>query len=354
MQRKTIIILLGCFVFATALVITLYAATYKVVHERNSFLRIYQKGAAVKASEFDIKFNSYYIAGITRDNIYLGNITAPLRLLLMNSTLTDSQHVKIHFKDTRYPVVYKSATVKINPPYFYLADGIKPALYRGQIGEWEVEPFSYDSKAFFTRLTPINNTSFAIRTNAAGTLANVLGKVQQDSPRIELKPGLLQKQVDGIFCTDGLLLYNRDINRLIYTYYYRNEYIVYDTNLNLDYRGYIIDTFSHAQIKVGHISSNNRDKLMDRKFVNVQSCTSGNYLFIRSNLLAKNDLKDRLSQESIIDVYDLTNSSYNFSFTLPHYNGKNGIRDFMVFNCKTLIALYDHYVVRYDLQPRYF
>jgi hypothetical protein len=353
MNRKTIIILGCCLLFASVLVITLYAASHKIVHKHNSFLREYKKFAAVKSNEMDIGFNSWYIAGITADHVYLGNVTAPFRLLLMNSTLTDSQHVKLHIRNMKNPIVYKSTTIKIAPPYFYIADGLKPALFRGMIGDWQAESLTYDSGVHFTRLVPISKTSFAIRTNEAQTFANILGKVQSDTPYIQLKHGLLQKQVDGIFCTDGMLLYNDDLKRLIYTYYYRNEYIVCDTNMNLDYRGHTIDTFSRAQIKVGHINSENSNTLLDRKFVNIRSCTYGNYLFIRSNLLAKHDPKNWLSTQSVIDVYDLKSNTYRFSFILPNH-GKARVKDFMVLNNKTLIALFDHYIIKYDLQQSYF
>jgi hypothetical protein len=349
MPKKTIFILLGCLIFSTAIVIVLFAATYKDPYERNSFLRVYNELTAVKSAELDVSVNSYYIAGVTDDRVYLGNMTAPFRLLVTNLMLTDSQHVRINIRELKKPV-YKSATVKIDPPFFYLADGIRPALFKGRLGEWEAVPVSYDTNAYFTQLTPVGKTSFAIRTNEVSTLYNILGKVQTNAPQLQLKPGLLQKQVDGIFCTDGMLLYNRNLRRLVYMYYYRNEYLVCDTSLNLDYTGHTIDTFSRAQIKIGHTSSDNKNKLMDKKSTNVRSCTFGNYLFIRSNLLARNDDKEQLVNGAIIDVYDLRNNAYRYSFTLPNLNGEKRLRDFIVFD-KMLIALYDHHMVRYDLQP---
>lgn len=353
MTRRSIVILTCCFFSATALVIGLYAATYKIVHERNSFLREYQKFAAIEANEIDIGVNSWYIAGATADHVYLGNITAPFNLLITNNTLTDSQRVRLRIKGVKNPKVHKSATVKIDSPYFYLADGLKPILYRGNLGEWEAEPIGYDSNAYFTQLIPISNYTFGIRTNQSQSLDNILGKVQTDTPRIQLNAGLLQKQIDGLFCTDGILQYNKEIKRLIYTYYYRNEFIVYDTNLNLDYHGHTIDTISRAQIKVGYVNSGNRKKLMQKKTVNVRSWTSGRNLFILSDLLAKNDIKDWFSRQSVIDVYNLSDNNYSFSFSIPNHDGKR-VREFMVYDNKFLIALYDHYMVKYDLSRHYF
>jgi hypothetical protein len=352
MKRKTIIILVCCFLSATILVVTLYAISDKIVHEPGSFLRVYQKAAAVKSNEMDIKYNSYYIAGIAEDRIYLGNITTPRRLLVTNLSLTDSQHVKINLRGMENKRIYKSDKIKISPPYFYYMDGITPGLLRGKIGEWQADPFMFDS-AYFDQSEIIGSSTFAIRTHNMA-LENVLGKVQNTDPHIALEPSLLQKQIDGIFCTDGMLRYNETLNRLIYTYYYRNEYIVYDTNLNLDYRGHTIDTFSRAQIKTAYVSSNKTHAVTSRKFTNYESCTSGNYLFINSNLLAKNDFKRMLDIMAIIDVYDLRNNTYKFSFSLPNYDAETQLREFRIYNDKILIALYDHYIVKYDLQSRYF
>lgn len=354
MTRKMVFILTVCFLFATIVVITLYATTRKVLHERNSFIREYARMAAIQASETDLAFNSYYFAGITSDYVYLGNATAPFHLLVVNHTLTDTQQVKLHIKGIKNPSIYKAATVKIDSPYFYLADGHKPALYRGRLGQWSAEPYPYDSGAYFSQIVPIGNTSFAIRTNAAKTLNNVLGKVQKDSPTVKLNHNLLQRQVDGIFCCDGSFIYNQDLNRLIYTYYYRNEFIVCDTNMNLDYRGHTIDTFSRAQMKVGYISSNNTNKLLEKKTVNLRTATSGNFLFVNSNLRAKNDNKDRLEQESVIDVYNLTDGTYGFSFRVPHCKYKYGIREFVIYNRRQLFVLCDQYLQRHDLKPEYF
>lgn len=353
MNRKMFIILSACFIFATTLVAVLYAATRKILHERNSFIREYAKLAAVKASELDLGFNSYYIAGVTNEHIYLGNITAPFRMVVVNLTLTDTQHVKLNIKGIDRPSVYKHSFVRLEPPYFYLADGETPALYRGEIGEWTAEKF-LPHDTYFTQLVPISKSSFVIRTNLSSTMDNVLGKLQKDTPYVRLEPQLIERQIDGVFCTDGVLNYNSDLGKTIYTYHYRNEFIVCDTNLNLEYRGHTIDTFSRAQIKVGHIKSSNKRVLTYRKYVNKGSAASGNYFFINSNVLAKNDVRNALPSTSIIDVYNLLDGTYRFSFIIRNYDDETLIREFRVFQNRILFSLAGNRIARYDLQVSLF
>lgn len=351
-MKKNVITLGICFLLGSGIVLVLYAASNKIVHTPNSFLRIYKKNVTTRINELDLDFNSYYVAGITGDRIVLGNITAPSKLLLINNNLADSQHVTLRIRNINNPTIHQGSTIKLHSPYFYIADGVEPVIYRGRTGQWEADRFGYDDHAYFTQIIPIGNASFAIRTNMPGSFDNVLGKVQSDSPRIQLKPSLLQKQIDGVFCTDGQLLYNRDLKQLIYMYYYRNEYIVYDTSLQLSYRGHTIDTFSRAQINVGYINSSKSKQLMSKTTVNIRGATSGNYLFIMSGLLARNDGKDSFLRNSIIDVYDLRTDNYRFSFSLPKYN-QAWARDIFVVD-KTLIALYDHYVVQYHFNEEEF
>jgi hypothetical protein len=341
-------------VFVTALVLTLYGLADKIVHEPGSFLRVYRKNAAIMSNSIELPYNSYYIAGTDDEHIYLGNLVNPRLMIVTNLTLTDSQHVTLNFRGLGDKPVYKSSKIKIRSPYFYYTDGITPCLLRGKIGEWTADKFMYDS-SYFDQVELISPYSFAIRTHKAGSLENILGKVKSTKPYNALASDLLQKQIDGVFCTDGMLRYNETLDKLIYTYYYRNEYIVYDTNLNLGYRGHTIDTISKAQIVSKYVPSTNSLTLGQKKVTNKDVCTSGNYLFVSSNLLAKNDFRVMYDVMSIVDMYDLRNNKYVFSFSVPAFNVTNAkFREFNIVDNRILLAVYDKYLVKYDLQTNYF
>jgi hypothetical protein len=332
--------------------ITLYALSDKIVHQPGNFLRIYEKSAAIKSNEMDLGVNSWYIAGIADDHVYLGNYLYPPLLLVTNISLTDSQYVNIKFRDKEITKLSQNSKIRLYPPYFYISDGSTPALYRGKIEEWVADRFMYDS-VFFDHTEIIAPSSVAIRTHNKDTEI-VLGKVQNLTPHLSLAPGLLQKQIDGVFCTDGMLRYNETLHRLIYTYFYRNEYVVYDTNLNLDYRGHTIDTISRAQIKTAYVPSTKQHILTSKRFTNLESCTSGNYLFISSGLLAKNDFTRTFDVLAIIDVYDLRDNTYRFSFSLDQYDDKTKLREFQVYNNKFLIAIYGSHLIKFDIPARVF
>lgn len=353
MKQKTVAFLLaGCFCLSTLTVYTLYAMSDRTNHRNNSFVRLFPPGVITKSVVFDIKYNSYYIAGTTDENIYLGNLTAPTHLLTINRMLTDTQHVnlKVNFNGR---VRLKTLQLKINDPFFYLTDGTTiPGLFRGRIGDWVASRFMFDS-VYFNECAVLGHSSLALRSLRSSTGEYELGKLLNDPTHFQFKPNLLEKQVDGKFCVDGMLHYNEELNRLVYLYYYRNQYIVMDTLLNLEYRGNTIDTIRTAKFKVGRIESENAVTMTTRPYmVNKMSTVYGNWLFVNSNSMAKNESETKYNRSSVIDVYDLRTGEYLLSFYLLDYKDTK-VRNFRIIE-DAIIVLHDHYIIKYDLTNKFF
>lgn len=303
MRRKSVIISLTlCAVFSIALVAVLFAFSEDIVHRNNSFLRRYPHHPASKANVLDIGFNSYYIAGTANGRIYLGNVTAPLHVLSLTEDLKDTVHIRLSLPGSEN-YEFRSVKLDVKKPYFFLSDGTVPIIYRGKLGEWKATPFLYGS-AYFSQMEPMNKNSFAIRARSSASNENELGKIAvTDTTLVKLAPALLEKQIDGIFDTDGMLHYSEYQDKLVYVYYYRNEFVVAEPNMDLDYRGKTIDTVSQAKIDIANIASNQESTLASQALVvNGQSCVSGNYLFVNSDRLGKYEPEEMLEQASIIDV----------------------------------------------------
>jgi hypothetical protein len=341
-----------CLTTSIALVVILFGLSKNMVNTGYSFLRQFPPHPIKAGDTLDLEFDSYYIAGGTPYHFYLGNTTASLHLLLLNSHLSDTQHIsfKSHEIDT---MKFWSLRVKVDSPRFILADGTLPAIFTGTVNEWEVRHTQHDDDAFFVDYVPITSGSIGIRSIGSKTGNYVLGKKTLHNEDVTLSYELLEKQLDGRFCVDGMLHYSKSLARLIYVYYYRNQFIVADTSLNLAYRGKTIDTISHAQIKIAKLSSDNLNThAAPPLFVNKQSCVEDDFLFINSGLLAKNEEKKVFDRSSVIDVYDIRNGEYKLSFYIPEFSGKK-MHDFRVFGNK-LIVLIDTYVLTYTLSSRYF
>ena len=328
------------------IIFLLYAFAEKL-NNLYDFSRHYPPHPLDLLAETDIIYNSYYIAGATDSHIYLGNVTAPSHLLVMDKMLTDTQHVRLKIKGAKN-FKYRSIKVNVDSPYFYLTDGSLPAMLRGTFTNWEASRFK-DEKAYFSTFLPINESSFALTMVSGKSNENILAKATTYPPYIQMASSVLEKQVDGIFCTDGLLHYSKELGYLVYLYRYRNQFICMDTSFNVIYRGNTIDSISVAQIEVAEIKSDNSKTLAKPPLVvNKQSHVSGRWLFVNSNLLAKNDHPKTFEESSIIDVYDIKDGIYKFSFKLYHYQGEK-MGDFKVFGNR-LVVLYDHFIRVYQIK----
>ena len=135
-----------------------------------------------------------------------------------------------------------------------------------------------------------------------------------------------------MFDTSGQLLFNEQTNQVIYTYFYRNQFLITNPKLTLIKTGKTIDTITKAQIKVAKIKSKNETVLAKQPLlVNRLMASYGNYLFVNSALMGKHEPKIMWDKASIIDVYNLKDNSYSFSFYI--YNKQDKTMDeFIVIN----------------------
>lgn len=125
----------------------------------------------------------------------------------------------------------------------------------------------------------------------------------------------LEKQLDGIFDTEGTLQYSKELKLFVYTYYYRNQFIVADSLLNVKFRGNTIDTTTMADLKIVKIKRTGDTKLAKPpETVNKNTSVYGSLLFVNSGLMGRFETKKVWDQASIIDVYDIVKNEYVTSF----------------------------------------
>ncbi|MDR6783316.1 hypothetical protein ABIE26_000196 [Pedobacter africanus] len=143
----------------------------------------------------------------------------------------------------------------------------------------------------------------------------------------------LEKQVDGYFCTDGLLRYDPAAGRLIYMYVYRGEFLCLDTNLNLLYKSKTIDTVSRAEITVNRKVNNGQlvsvTQSKPPKPVNRNLIVHRNLVFMVSTIKADNEAKTDFKSNQVIDVYAINSGKYLYSFYIPKYLGLK-LNDFRI------------------------
>jgi hypothetical protein len=347
MNRRSIFLLIGCFIFSILAVCLLYAMSDKINHSKHwGFIRLFPPHKIFSGKVLDVKYDSYYVSGFTSQNVYFGNYTAPGIVLVSNYNLTDTHHIRLSVPENEN-IAWEGVTVSVDSPNYYMIDRITSTLICGTLGNKYTSCKKIDSFQFSSSVAP-TSSSVIMRTYNKQLNQNVLVKKIITTPPKMSKTFVLSKQFDGIFSIDGMLRSNNKNNRIIYLYYYRNQFIVLDSNLSLIYQGQTIDTISTAKIKVSNLSSDKISSISSPPFfVNQKCCISDDWIFVNSGLIANNENEKIFNEHSVIDVYSLVDGKYSFSFYLPEY--KNNKMKYIWVYKKTLIAQYDHYMLTYEL-----
>ncbi|HEU4789342.1 MAG TPA: DoxX family protein [Flavobacterium sp.] len=344
--RNLIIIFMLSTVLSVGIVAGLFLASENITHYHNKFTRRFPHFPAVKAREANLQLNSYYIAGVDQNKIYLGNTTAQLLVTVLDSTLKQKTQYQIELDHKNLP--FKSVKIKVSAPYFYVYDGTVPCIFKGNIRDWKAKLVKKGGE-YFSLAEPMDSTIMAVRTQKRGSGESVMATLDlRDTSKTQLNPAILQKQIDGLFDTDGQMVYSKQLNRLVYLYAYRNQYTVADENLTIDYRGNTIDTISHANLNIVNIKSHNQKKLGKQPLIVNKNCAVfNNLLFVNSGIPGRYENIKMWEQASIIDLYDLSGNSYTLSFYI--YNEENNKMKNFIVQDSILYALIGNRIVRYNL-----
>ena len=356
MVKKKIVIwnLVFASILGVMLVIILYVLSEKQIHRNNGFIRRYLPHPVTTIKGQKLPFNSYYLAGVSGNQIYLGNSSAPAHILSIDTTLNHIQSHQIELNNEQQ-ITFFAPQIKIKEPYFYVVDGQVPTIFKGLLTDWKAQVFWQGKPTETFTKAEIASPSLVIFSGLDKSYGqNVLGRINFKALDTVVKSHqLLKKQIDGVFDTDGMLRFNSELNQLLYVYYYRNEFLIAETNLNLDYKGRTIDTVRQASLQIATSSSGQIRTIKNQPVIVNEQCTTwSDYLFIKSNRLGRFEPKEMLKDASIIDVYNLKTRSYDFSFYLYHFKGEP-IKTFTIYQNR-LIGLSENYLVTFRLKPQFF
>jgi uncharacterized membrane protein YphA (DoxX/SURF4 family) len=302
-------------VSSIVIMIVLFLSSEDIMQHQNPFVRRYIRRSIALVHSTDLKFNSYYFSGYYRDHIYLGNYTAPLHILSIDTTFKSQKVTNIDFRNRNLP--FRLVKILVKGKYFFLMDGSVPCLFRGKIQDWKITE-ELKGVPNFTLAEPIDSVSVVFRNNRGINGAHILGVFNANSStKIHYAPSLLQKQIDGIFDTDGMLHFNNELGRIVHIYFYRNEIILADKNGVLDHREHTIDTVSHAKIKVAYLKGGTQRKMAAPPLiVNAITATKNNLLFVESKVPGSYENDPMWKHAAIIDVYNLKKNTYVLSFPI--------------------------------------
>lgn len=342
MLKFRLIVLFGIAVSAVVIIASLYSYSTFQRQYFNHFVREYPPFIIVADQVKKLPYTDLYIAGITGDSIYLSS--RQFKNFLIIYRLKDLGSKSFFVKADKNIKVSEDAEIQIASNRIFLMQGSLASIRSGFIHQMAIKK---ELKSIpFTTAIPISASSFVVRFYNKKK-ENALGKMNTQDLKLIEKP-VLEKQVDGMFCTDGVVVKGFGIPNLFYVYYYRNKFLSIDTNLKVNYEAKTIDTNTRAKIKISKIRSTGEITLSAPPvYVNKNAAANRNYLFVQSALKADNET-DKISEKTTpIDVYRLEDGKYLYSFYIPDFAGEK-LTNFKV-NENTFVALYKKYLYTFKL-----
>ncbi|KAF2334585.1 MauE/DoxX family redox-associated membrane protein [Flavobacterium nitrogenifigens] len=350
LKRRRLVKLFSVITISSiSIVAVLFLLSENIVHYHNKLTRRFPQAPILEVISKDLKLNSFYFAGVYNKNVYLGNTTSPLVLTILNSELLQTKKTMIDLDHKELP--FRGVSIMVEPPYFFVADGTVPCVFRGKIENWKAK-LIHQKGEYFTTARAIDSNAIAVVAANRINGDNVLGVIQlHKNGNTILNPAILQKQADGVFDTDGILVYNKELERIIYLYAYRNQFTIADNHLNIVWKGNTIDTITKAKLHIENDKSHNQRQFSKPPlFVNNNCASYNNLLFVHSAIPGRFEDDRMWKNSSIIDVYDLKKKSYALSFTISNLRGKK-MRYMKVINDKMYVLIGSH-IILYKLQPK--
>ncbi|MBQ0152790.1 MAG: hypothetical protein KBS61_07855, partial [Chryseobacterium sp.] len=194
----------------------------------NAFTRKYIPHLAEKITSINLDATGYYIAGVDSCYLYLANTETPLYLKQYDYLAKEMKEIKVEID--QYNLPYKRIIAHIQTPYFYLGDGAVGIILRGKTDHWKAKTIS-QGEVFYNQFEVADSSNFGLATYSTKVKANVLGWLSDN--KLQLNYNSLEKQLDGTFDTDGTLLWNNQLKKFYYIYYYRNQYLEFDPTLSV-------------------------------------------------------------------------------------------------------------------------
>ena len=186
---------------------------------------------------------------------------------------------------------------------------------------------------------------FVFRGQSIMTRENILGLLFTNPIKLTSNTKILEKQIDGVFDTDGSFAVDPITKKIIYTYFYRNEYRIIDFDLQDYGKGKTIDTISKAKLSLIKLKDGTTKMDKPPLKMNIMQVAYNGYLYNDSNSQAKLDPHDSRKDKRIIDVYHYLTNQYVYSFTIPE-EGKENIREIWI-TSKYFYVLQDNLLIKY-------
>jgi len=330
-------------VVSCGLMLLLFLSSEHIMRSENNFTRRFLPHPITDETIIDLNASSFYFAGYHGDTVFLGNREAPLLMATLAPHEAKAKIDTLKISDDQLP--FKKIELSVSYPYFSLSDGTVPVILQGQFPDLQAAKVDF-KPPFFSQIKMTSAHQYLFRATLTEGKKSVLGSINTETGRTELNDQILEKQIDGLFDTDGQLSYDAVSKKAVYTYLYRNQYIVSDNLLLNKKEAKTIDTVRTARITLRKMSDGKTKMSAPPVEVNLFQAAFAGYLYNVSALRGQFESRSRWNNSRVVDVYDYNNQTYQYSFYIKNRQ-ENKARSILITR-QYLYALTGNELIRYQ------
>lgn len=327
-MRKTILIL----IFSIIPILTIYAL-HKIVYKDNiphfEFNRVFKKNSFSLEKTISLEKKYVKIIGGISSNIYL--YSEDLYSISRVNLPLKKEDIVVKVKD---PI--QTSNIFNNKIYTFSVNSNKFSVFNKDLNLLETKSIS--SK--FHRGSFFKNISFYRLIDSTARGRFMLNKNNKNY--------LAQYNVsdtttiDGGITTDGYFI--NDEESLLYVQYHMGKFYKLDSNnikmFKMPYSFNSVNGFSRN----GNTFSINRAIIARNKF----SSIDGNNFYNASFVKSENQTLKEFTNKVVVDVYNLSNGNYVYSFYLPNYENKKP--NDMIIKNNILYVLYANNLSKFKIE----
>jgi len=346
MKARKFYSLFLCAVLGIGPVMFLFFHSKFSYHPTGNFIRLTPPHSLTLLKTLQLEAGNYYLAGTNANSLYLIAPNFPLQLQKANADLSRITLINLHLPDSTN--LYAAHTYITADSNVFLFDGFKPSVMKTTLPDTELTIHSL-KKDYYLKAIPLAANSFIFQVYDSLREQNIFIKYNPDRGEYLPSQYVPDKTSDGVFSVDGVLRYEPVSNKLIYLYFYKNQFDCLDTNLNRLYSGRTIDSNNTAKVYIIKTNEGKTGAITAASTqVNKGSWISENRFYIHSLIASKKDNEAMMKNYDMIDIYDVATGAYIQSLAAEKYKGYN-LNGFIVI-ADQFYGLYNNYLVEYRIK----
>lgn len=334
MIKQRLLIIGVLMLLATGTLFALHFSSERPNQQKNGFERRIISNAVQPVSEMKLPRDVMSICNVDNNTVYL-QTTDPGKIYYTSDLKRlDTLRLKLPY----IPKLQRNVHVEVHYPMVYIMAGNARKVITGHIQSDEYQLIDVPTPGSFAKPVLINPNEMIVRCIDTNSLDALFYKINLSNGSVVPEQGISERLGDAGFAHDGLLLYDKNANKLAYVHYYSNSICLFDTSLQPVGRYHTIDTTLIPGISLRINSEGTKSVTTDAppQMINGAGVLTGGVLYVRSYL--QGDDETDFAGKLPIDRYSMETGQYLGSYYLP-YPRKWVLRD-LVANDEVIYLLF--------------